>query len=160
VSWLGLNLTTVVIYTDGSCKRVKGEKSHGGWAAILLCNGHTTELCGATEDTTNNRMELTAVIKALQSLPTRCNVFIHTDSQYLQKGILYWLASWKRRGWMNYQNEPVANKDLWQELDIENTRHKVSYVWVRGHDGDVYNERCDTLAVHARKTLAQEPSHG
>jgi ribonuclease HI len=119
------------------------------------------ELCGSVAVSTNNRMELLAVIMALKSLDAGSNVYLFTDSQYVQKGIQFWVPAWKRKGWMNSQKKPVVNRDLWEMLDAENGRHMVSWHWVRGHDGDKYNERCDVLArtaAHQCNQLQQEGS--
>jgi ribonuclease HI len=160
--WLREDRITAVCYTDGSWKKMPGGVSHGGWAArVIFSNGTISELHGGVKNTTNNRMELLAVIKALQFLPDGCNAYVYTDSRYVQKGILYWIASWKKRDWINMQNKPVANQDLWKLMDQETRRHLVSWHWVRGHDGDKHNERCDRLAYEARMHLLNTPdTHG
>ncbi|HLR78204.1 MAG TPA: ribonuclease HI [Burkholderiaceae bacterium] len=133
----------VEIWTDGACK---GNPGIGGWGVLLRHGRHEKELCGGEPDTTNNRMELMAVIQALKALKRRCDVVIHTDSQYVQKGMTEWLANWKRRGWRTAARQPVKNADLWQELDALVQQHDVTWRWVRGHAGDPGNERADALA--------------
>jgi ribonuclease HI len=133
---------TVEIYTDGACS---GNPGPGGWGALLLCNGQERQLSGGEPHTTNNRMELTAVIKALAALSRPCAVVLHTDSQYVQKGISQWIHGWKRKGWKT-STGPVKNIDLWQELDRLNQQHQVQWRWVKGHDGHPENERADALA--------------
>jgi ribonuclease HI len=135
----------VVIYTDGGCQPNPGV---GGWGAVLLYKGRQRELSGCELETTNNRMELTAAVEALKALKRPCRVVIHTDSEYLRKGITSWLAGWKRSGWRRKEG-PLKNADLWQELDAQTQRHDVEWRWVRGHAGDRYNERCDELASEA-----------
>lgn len=129
----------------------------GGWGAWLRHGAHEKELWGGEPDTTNNRMELMAVIQALKALKRPCHVVIHTDSQYVQKGMTEWLANWKKRGWRTAGRQPVKNADLWQELDALVQHHEVSWRWVRGHAGDPGNERADALANrgvdHARAEL-------
>ena len=134
----------VRIYTDGACS---GNPGPGGWAAVLLYNGHEKEIAGGEAETTNNRMELTAAIRALEQLKRRCSVDLYTDSEYLRLGITQWLARWKRNGWRRSDKEPVKNQDLWLQLDEAVSRHEVRWHWVRGHSGDPCNERCDTLAL-------------
>jgi ribonuclease HI len=133
----------VVIYTDGGCK---GNPGRGGWGALLLYNGHERELWGGEALTTNNRMELMAAIAALEALKWGVQVEVHTDSQYLRNGITEWISGWKANGWKTAQKKPVKNADLWQRLDEARRRHKVSWHWVRGHDGHAENERADELA--------------
>lgn len=135
----------VVIYTDGGCDPNPGV---GGWGAVLLYKGVERELSGADPESTNNRMEMTAAIAALQSLKRRCSVVIHTDSEYLQKGITQWLPGWKRRSWKR-KGGPIKNLDLWRELDRLAGEHDIHWRWVKGHAGDYYNERCDELASTA-----------
>ncbi|MSQ20769.1 MAG: ribonuclease HI [Betaproteobacteria bacterium] len=134
---------TVHIYTDGACK---GNPGPGGWGALLAFGDHQRELCGGAADTTNNRMEITAVIEALGALKRRCHVELYTDSQYVMNGIKEWLPQWKRRGWKTAANKPVKNVDLWERLDTAVTAHAVHWHWVRGHDGHAGNERADALA--------------
>jgi ribonuclease HI len=133
----------VHIYTDGACK---GNPGPGGWGAVLAWNGTERELFGGEATTTNNRMELTAVIEALSALTRPCRVLLHTDSQYVQKGITEWIHSWKKRGWKTAGREPVKNADLWQKLDEIVRTHDIDWIWVKGHAGDVGNERADALA--------------
>jgi len=133
----------VEIYTDGACK---GNPGPGGWGALLRYGGRTRELYGGDPLTTNNRMELTAVIRALEALKRSCRVRLHTDSQYVQRGISAWIHDWKKRGWRTADKKPVKNEDLWRRLDEARGRHDVEWVWVRGHEGNVGNERADELA--------------
>lgn len=133
----------IEIYTDGACK---GNPGIGGWGAWLRYGEHEKELFGGEKDTTNNRMELLAVIRALESITKKVPVIVHTDSQYVQKGISEWLVNWKRRGWKTSDNKPVKNADLWRELDALAVNHEIEWRWVRGHNGDVGNERADSLA--------------
>lgn len=131
------------IYTDGACK---GNPGVGGWGALLRFGDTEKEICGGERDTTNNRMELMAVIEALALLKRPVRARIHTDSQYVQKGISEWIASWKRRGWRTADNKPVKNVDLWQRLDALAAGHQLEWLWVRGHAGHDGNERADALA--------------
>ena len=133
----------VEIYSDGACK---GNPGLGGWGALLVFNGQEKEIFGGERNTTNNRMELMAVIQALTVLKRPCEVVVHTDSQYVQKGISEWIHGWKARGWKTASREPVKNADLWQLLDAAQAEHKVEWRWVRGHNGHVGNERADQLA--------------
>ncbi len=133
----------VVIHTDGACS---GNPGPGGWGAILEWNGHAKELHGGEPNTTNNRMELTAAIMALEALKRACTVDIHTDSQYLRNGITAWIKTWKRNGWRTSSREPVKNADLWKRLDEALHHHTVRWHWVRGHSGHDMNERADELA--------------
>lgn len=133
----------VEIWTDGACK---GNPGPGGWGALLRQGRHEKELCGGEAATTNNRMELTAVIEALRALKWPCHVVVHTDSQYVQKGMSEWLPNWKRRGWRTADKKPVRNAELWQALDELVGVHQVEWRWVRGHAGDPGNERADALA--------------
>ena len=133
----------IEIYTDGACK---GNPGIGGWGAWLRYGEHEKELFGGEKDTTNNRMELLAVIRALETITKKVPVIVHTDSQYVQKGISEWLVNWKRRGWKTSDNKPVKNADLWRELDALAANHEIEWRWVRGHNGDVGNERADLLA--------------
>jgi ribonuclease HI len=136
-------LKTVVIYTDGACK---GNPGPGGWGALLEYDGHRKELFGGEPHTTNNRMELVAVIRALEALKRESDVAIYTDSQYVKNGIEAWIHGWKRNGWKTSDKKPVKNEDLWRELDQLATRHRISWHWVRGHDDNPGNERADELA--------------
>ena len=131
------------IYADGACK---GNPGPGGWGAIVRAGGNEKELFGGEPQTTNNRMELTAVIRALEALKHPSEVEVYTDSQYVQKGISEWLHAWKRRGWRTADKKPVKNVDLWQELARAAARHRVSWHWVKGHAGHPENERADALA--------------
>ena len=133
----------VEIWTDGACK---GNPGWGGWGALLRQGRHEKKLYGGQPDTTNNRMELLAVIEALKALKRPCEVVVHTDSQYVQKGMTQWINNWKRRDWRTADKKPVKNADLWQELDELVGRHEVSWKWVRGHAGDAGNEAADQLA--------------
>lgn len=139
------------IFTDGACK---GNPGPGGWGALLQWNGHERELFGGETNTTNNRMELLAVINALEALQRRCRAEVYTDSQYVQKGISEWISSWKRRGWKTADRKPVKNADLWVRLDELASRHELSWHWVRGHDGHVENERADDLANRGVQSLS------
>ena len=132
----------VTIYTDGACK---GNPGRGGWGAWLSCDGHEKELFGGEALTTNNRMELTAVIESLVSLKRTCSVVVYTDSDYVRKGITEWIHGWKLRGWKTADRKPVKN-DLWQRLDALRSLHEVEWRWVKGHSGDPGNERADALA--------------
>ena len=137
----------VVIYTDGACS---GNPGPGGWGAILISGAHRKEINGGEAETTNNRMELTAAISALKALKGPSHVDIHTDSEYVRRGITEWLArwihSWKRKGWKTASGSPVKNADLWQHLDAVQLPHEVKWHWVRGHAGHLENERADELA--------------
>ena len=133
----------VRIYTDGACK---GNPGPGVWGALLQFDGREKELCGGEADTTNNRMELTAVIRALQALKRPCAIDIYTDSQYVQKGISEWISAWKRRGWKTADKKPVKNVDLWLELDRLVAAHAIRWHWVKWHAGHAQNERADQLA--------------
>lgn len=141
----------VTVYSDGACK---GNPGPGGWGALLECQGVERELFGAEADTTNNRMELTAVIMALRALKRACEVQVYTDSQYVQKGITEWIAGWQKNGWKNSKKEPVKNADLWRELLTESARHQVRWGWVKGHAGHPGNERADALANQAIEEMA------
>lgn len=134
----------VRIYSDGACS---GNPGPGGWAVILLYGQHKKEISGGEALTTNNRMELTAAIRGLQQLKESCHVDLYTDSEYLKHGVTEWLHSWKRNNWRRADKEPVKNKDLWEMLDEQVSRHQVRWHWVRGHSGNEWNERCDALAV-------------
>jgi ribonuclease HI len=138
--------SAVEMYTDGACL---GNPGPGGWAALLRFNGHEKELAGGAALTTNNRMELMAVIEGLNALTRACHVDVTTDSQYVQKGITEWIHGWKRKGWKTADKKPVKNVDLWQALDDAQARHMVTWHWVRGHDGHAENERVDVLAREA-----------
>jgi ribonuclease HI len=133
----------VIIYTDGACS---GNPGPGGWGSVMMYNGHRRELSGGERQTTNNRMELMAVIRALEALKRPCDVIVHTDSTYVMKGITEWLAQWKRRNWRTADRKPVKNVELWQRLEEAAQRHQVHWRWVRGHTGVAENERADELA--------------
>ena len=133
----------VEIYTDGACK---GNPGPGGWGALLTFDGQEKELCGGELSTTNNRMELTAVIEALAALKRPSRVILHTDSQYVQKGITEWIRGWKAKGWKTAAKAPVKNVDLWKRLDELAALHHVDWRWVKGHAGHDGNERADALA--------------
>ena len=133
----------IVIYTDGACS---GNPGPGGWGALLEWREHNREICGSERDTTNNRMELTAAIRALQVLKQPSRVILHTDSQYLKNGITSWIRRWKTNGWITASKRPVKNADLWRQLDHLIVRHDVDWRWVRGHSGDRRNERADQLS--------------
>lgn len=135
--------TEVEIFTDGACS---GNPGPGGWGAILRAGGRERELFGGERETTNNRMELTAVIRALEALKRPVRARVWTDSQYVQKGISEWIRGWKARGWKTASKEPVKNADLWRELDRLAAQHEVDWRWVRGHAGHPENERADALA--------------
>jgi ribonuclease HI len=141
----------VRIYTDGACK---GNPGPGGWGALLRSGTHERELYGGDPATTNNRMELTAVIRALEALKRASKVEVYTDSEYVMKGITEWLAAWKRRGWKTADRKPVKNADLWRELDELAGRHEVRWHWVRGHSGHPENERADALANRGVTSLS------
>ncbi len=136
----------VEIYTDGACS---GNPGPGGWGALLRSGGKEKELSGYVPATTNNRMELMAVIEALRALKRPVAARVHTDSQYVQKGISEWIHAWKKRGWLTADKKPVKNADLWQALDVAAAGHVVEWLWVRGHAGHEFNERVDALARRA-----------
>ena len=140
----------VTIYSDGACK---GNPGIGGWGVLLVYKGQEKALCGGEKETTNNRMELMAVIQGLSALKRACVVAVYTDSQYVQKGISEWLVNWKARGWKTAAKKPVKNVDLWQLLDAETQKHQVSWHWVKGHAGHTGNERADELANMGIETL-------
>jgi ribonuclease HI len=133
----------IVVYTDGACK---GNPGRGGWGAVLRTDNHEKHLKGGEKLTTNNRMEMTAVIEALKALKTDCEIDIYTDSQYVQKGVTEWLEGWKKRGWKTASKDPVKNADLWQILDVLLGNHHIRWHWVKGHAGHPGNELADALA--------------
>lgn len=143
----------VLIWTDGACK---GNPGAGGWGALLKYGRHTKEIYGGEPETTNNRMEIMAVIQALQLLKEPCFVHIYTDSQYVQKAMTEWLPGWKAKGWRNASKKPVKNADLWQQLDALCQQHQLQWHWVRGHVGDHGNERADALANLGVEQLQQQ----
>jgi ribonuclease HI len=137
-------MSHVIIHTDGACK---GNPGPGGWGAVLQTGGgHEKELWGGEPATTNNRMELTAAIMALEALTRPCRVDLHTDSRYVMDGITKWIGPWKSRGWLTADRKPVKNDDLWKRLDAARARHEVKWHWVKGHAGHELNERADALS--------------
>ena len=141
----------VEIFTDGACS---GNPGAGGWGAVLRCGKVEKELCGGAADTTNNRMELTAVIGALRALKKSCRITLHTDSRYVMDGVTNWMPNWKKNNWRtSNKKSAVKNVDLWQELDTLLTKHQVRWIWVKGHNGHPENERVDQLARDAIKTI-------
>ena len=142
--------TKVVIYTDGACR---GNPGPGGWGAVLLSGQHEREIWGGEAATTNNRMELTAAIEALEALKRPCRVELHTDSKYVQAGISEWLPRWQARGWKTASKSAVKNEDLWRRLDTARQRHQVDWRWVKGHAGHELNERADALARRGLEEL-------
>lgn len=136
-------MSQIEIFTDGACR---GNPGPGGWGALLRSGKHQKELFGGESETTNNRMELMAAIRALEAVKRSSEIILTTDSQYVRKGITEWLESWKKKGWKNSQRKPVKNSDLWKLLDEQNQRHKVSWKWVKGHSGHPENEIADLLA--------------
>lgn len=145
--------TEIEIYADGACK---GNPGVGGWGAWLRYGENEKELFGGELLTTNNRMELTAVIRALEALNRTCHAKVFTDSVYVQKGMTEWLTGWKDRNWRTADKKPVKNDDLWRELDVLAQQHTVEWVWVKGHAGDVGNERADLLANKGVESILQE----
>ena len=143
-------MKSVEIYTDGACR---GNPGPGGWGATLESGEHFRELSGAEADTTNNRMELTAVIRALEALKRRAVVTVHTDSEYVRRGITEWLPNWKARDWKTADRKPVKNRDLWERLDELAAGHDIDWRWVKGHSGVPGNERVDALATAAIDAL-------
>lgn len=143
-------MSEIHVYTDGACR---GNPGPGGWGVLIQQAGAVRELSGAERDTTNNRMELTAAIMALQSLPEGSALDLYTDSKYVMDGLNEWLPNWKKRGWKTADKKPVKNQDLWQALDAANARQRVSWHWVKGHSGNAGNHRVDELANLAIDTL-------
>ena len=141
----------VEVFTDGACK---GNPGPGGWGAILRMGHHERELSGSEAQTTNNRMELSAVIRALQALKEPCHVHLHTDSRYVIDGITKWIFGWQKNGWKTAAKKPVLNAELWQELLLATKRHRIEWIWVKGHDGHPENERADKLASDAAMAVA------
>ncbi|PWB56346.1 MAG: ribonuclease HI [Anaerolineales bacterium] len=141
------DMPRVTIYTDGACEPNPG---HGGWAALLQFGKYERELCGSEKHTTNNRMELTAAVSALQALQEPCQVTLYTDSEYLRRGITEWLPDWRRRGWKRKSGQ-LANIDLWQALEAIMSKHEITWHWVRGHAGNQLNQRVDSLARKAMR---------
>ena len=146
------NEATVEIYADGACK---GNPGPGGWGVFMRAGAHEKELWGGERDTTNNRMELTAVIRALEALKRPVPVKLYTDSKYVQQGISAWIHNWKRNGWRTADKKPVKNADLWQELDVLARQFQVEWIWVKGHAGNPGNERADELANRGIEDLRQ-----
>jgi len=140
----------IEIWTDGACS---GNPGPGGWGAVVRLHGVETELSGGEPATTNNRMELMGAIAALESLPDGAQATLHTDSQYVKNGLTSWIHGWKRNGWKTADKKPVKNVDLWQRLDAAAGKHKIEWKWVKGHAGDVMNERADGLARAGIKNL-------
>ena len=140
------NSNLVQIFTDGACK---GNPGPGGWGAIMKYGDHVKELNGYSAETTNNIMELTAVIEALKSLTRSCNIILTTDSNYVKNGITEWIHNWKKKGWKTANKKPVKNKECWLQLDVEVQRHQIEWKWVKGHSGHPENERADELANQA-----------
>lgn len=143
----------VVIFTDGACH---GNPGPGAWACVLRYGSHVRRLTGTAAFTTNNRMEMMAALSGLKALKFPCQVDLHTDSQYLQLGITKWIRQWRRRGWKTAENQPVKNRDLWEELDLNLSRHRVQWHWVRGHNGNPDNELCDRLARNKVRKLRKK----
>lgn len=136
-------VNSIHIYTDGACR---GNPGPGGWGALLIAGQHQKTMHGGDPETTNNRMELTAAIEALNALKGRSRVVLHTDSKYVMDGIKTWMPNWKTRGWKTSARKPVKNQDLWQALDVAVSRHEIEWRWVKGHDGNPGNEAADALA--------------
>ncbi len=135
--------TIIEAFTDGACS---GNPGPGGWGVLLRMGNHEKELCGGETETTNQRMELQAAIESLKALRKQCHITIYSDSKYVIRGITEWIHGWKKNGWKNASRKPVANQDLWEALDIQNTKHDVTWIWVKGHAGHLGNERADKLA--------------
>ena len=138
----------IEIYTDGACS---GNPGKGGWGAIMLYREHKKEISGFAPNTTNNQMELMAVIESLKAIKKPAEITIHTDSKYVQDGITKWILNWKKNGWKTAKKQPVKNDQLWQELDLLAAKHKIVWKWVKGHSGNKYNDIADQLAVDAIK---------
>ncbi len=138
------------IYTDGACL---GNPGRGGYGAILLYKEHQKKISGSEKETTNNRMELRGAIEALRTLKKPSEIILHTDSKYVMDGIMKWISNWKKNGWRTADRKPVKNSDLWQDLDLEVAKHKIEWVWVKGHSGNHFNEIVDELARVAAEKL-------
>lgn len=145
--------TSVDIFTDGACR---GNPGPGGWGVLLRSGAHEKEMWGGEADTTNNRMELLAVIRALETMKRPVSARVHSDSQYVLKGIGEWIHGWKRNGWKTADKKPVKNADLWQKLDALRERHRLEWIWVKGHAGHPENERADALANRGIDDLLKE----
>lgn len=148
-----MNKDFIEIFTDGACQ---GNPGPGGWGALLRYKQHVKEISGAESLTTNNRMELLAAIRGIQAVQKKIPIFLYTDSEYLKKGMTEWLPQWKKNGWKSAQKKEIKNKDLWEELDLLNQNHLVTWKWVRGHAGHPENERADLLARQAIAQLGHE----
>lgn len=146
------NTEVVTVYADGACK---GNPGPGGWGVLIRMGQHSKELFGGEIMTTNNRMELTAVIRALEALKRSCQLKVYTDSVYVQKGMTEWIVGWKARGWRTSDKKPVKNDDLWQQLDELAQAHEIEWIWVKGHAGHEGNERADALANEGVAQLLQ-----
>lgn len=146
---MGNEMQKITVFTDGGCCPNPGQ---GGWGAVVLRDGsEAVELCGGEAKSTNNRCEMLAAIRALQSLESGCEVVLNTDSEYLRKGITEWMKAWRRRGWKTADKKDVKNRDLWEVLSAECDRHTVTWHWLKGHAGNVWNERADVLATRGRE---------
>jgi ribonuclease HI len=145
-------MKTVEIFTDGACK---GNPGPGGWGALLRMGRHEKKLSGSDPATTNNRMEMTAVIRALEALIEPCEVLLHSDSRYVIDGMTKWIHGWQKKGWISSSRKPVRNEDLWHELIEAAARHTITWQWVKGHDGHVENERVDKLASDAASAVGR-----
>lgn len=141
----------IEIYTDGSCL---GNPGNGGWGAILLYKEHQKKISGGKKDTTNNQMELQAVIEALKIIKRSVKIVIYTDSQYVKNGLTTWIINWKKNGWKTADKKPVKNLELWQKLDLESTKHQIEWRWVKAHAGNKYNEMVDDLARSAAEKVS------
>jgi ribonuclease HI len=150
-------MAQVEIFSDGACK---GNPGVGGWGALLRMGTTEKEIFGGERDTTNNRMELRAVIEGLSALTRPCDVIVHTDSQYVQKGISEWIHGWKAKGWKTAAKQPVKNDDLWKQLDKLASQHRVDWRWVKGHAGHPENERADQLANRGVASIMQQATNG
>ncbi len=140
----------VQIYTDGACL---GNPGKGGWGAILIYKEHQKKIFGGEPETTNNRMAMKAVIESLRALKKSSEIILYTDSTYVKDGITKWIHGWKKNGWRNANRKPVKNSDLWQELDIETKKHRIEWIWVKGHSGNYYNEIVDELARNGANSI-------
>ncbi len=139
-------MNKIEIYTDGACS---GNPGPGGWGAVLIYKEHIKKISGLAKETTNNRMEICAVIEALKILKKSCKIIVYTDSKYVQNGINEWIHLWKKNGWKNSAKKPIKNSDLWRELDLQASRHDIEWIWVKGHSGNKFNEMADDLARQA-----------